>query len=366
MEGVVMRSSDHVRLPSGEFWNGKRVLLTGHTGFKGAWLSIWLKRMGASVTGISLAPHTVPSLFELADIDAMADSHECDIRDGEKLQSLVRAAQPQVVFHLAAQAIVRVGYRNPVESFETNASGTAQVLEAMRMLEGVKVGIMVTTDKVYRNHEWAYPYREDDALGGHDPYSASKAAAEMVIESYRKAFFAQKEIAIASARAGNVIGGGDWAEDRLIPDAVRAWEKRGELNIRRPDATRPWQHVLEPLAGYILLAEHLWEKPADAGAFNFGPYTHEAANVREVVNLARDAYGHGEVVWGDGTEGPHEAGWLALEIAKSRQVLDYQPRWSLKQAITRSMRWYADLANGAKAIDLCHADIDAYESVNDE
>jgi CDP-glucose 4,6-dehydratase len=353
--------SDKLRHAS-DFWQGKRVLLTGHTGFKGAWFARWLHRLGADVVAISLPPATSPNLFSLAGIDQLVVSHECDIRDVRRLVQLVREARPEIVFHLAAQSLVRAGYRDPLLTFGTNVQGTANVLEAVRAIDTSRVVVAVTTDKVYRNLEHFYPYRESDALGGHDPYSASKAAAEMVIASYRDSFLAQKGVAVASARAGNVIGGGDWSEDRLIPDAVRAWSLGRALEIRRPQAVRPWQHVLEPIAGYMALAERLWDQPTLAGAYNFGPHTHEAATVREVVQFAQTAYGRGDVTWGDGTEGLHEAGWLALETAKARQTIGFAPRWSLSESVRRTMTWYRRQAEGCDAGDLCGGDIADYET----
>lgn len=349
------------RNPDPNFWAGKRVLLTGHTGFKGSWLAIWLNRLGAKVTGISLPPATDPNLFTLAAVDGLCDSKIIDIGNVEALAAEVQAADPQIVFHLAAQALVRVGYRAPLNTFAINVQGTANVLEALRPLNSVRAAVMVTTDKVYQNLEHPSPYRETDALGGHDPYSASKAAAEIVIASYRSAYFAERSVAVASARAGNVIGGGDWSADRLLPDAVRAWQAGAVLDVRRPQATRPWQHVLEPLAGYLSLAEALWQNPALAEAYNFGPHTHEAATVQTVVELARGAYG-GEVSYGDGTAGPHEAGWLALEIAKARATLGFAPRWTLATAVERTMAWYRDQADGADARSLCDIEIAAYEA----
>lgn len=348
------------RAPDPGFWRGRKVLLTGHTGFKGGWLALWLARLGADVTGIALAPNTSPSLYEKAGIAGLCASHIQDIRDREGLARLVRAAKPEIVFHLAAQPLVRASYRLPVETFETNVMGTAHVLEALRGL-GARVAVMITTDKVYRNNEWAYPYREDDALGGHDPYSASKAASEIVIASYRDAFLRAEGLAIASARAGNVIGGGDWSEDRLIPDAIRAWQAGASLEIRRPEAIRPWQHVLEPLSGYIRLAEALWAKPDLAESYNFGPLTHEAANVREVIELARSVWGEAQVRYGDGTEGPHEAGWLALEVAKARVKLGITPRWGFAESVTRTIRWYRAERAGQDARALCDAEIAAFE-----
>lgn len=350
--------------PNQAFWQGKRVLLTGHTGFKGGWLAIWLKMMGAKVCGIALPPNTQPNLFELAQISDGMTSHYCDIRDHVRLEALVRGYQPEIVLHLAAQALVRASYREPLDTFSTNIMGTANLLNAMRGLDSVRVGVIISTDKVYRNLEWPYPYREEDALGGHDPYSASKAASEIVAASYRDAFLAQQGVAIATARAGNVIGGGDWSEDRLVPDAVRAWEAGMTLSIRRPEATRPWQHVLEPLTGYMVLAERLWADKSLSGAWNFGPSTHEAASVRRVIELARSCYTNGangaQVAWGDGTEGPHEAGWLALETAKTREKLHIEPRWPLEETVRRTTHWYRQQSGGTSALALCEADIHDY------
>jgi CDP-glucose 4,6-dehydratase len=346
------------------FWRGKRVLLTGHTGFKGCWMALWLHRLGAQVTGVSLAPQTTPNLFSLAAIQSITHSQFCDIRESASIATLIKKAQPEIVFHLAAQALVHDSYRDPLTTFATNVQGTANILDALRQIDSIRAVIAITTDKVYKNLEQPYPYREMDPLGGHDPYSASKAAAEIVIASYRDSYLNNKGIAIASARAGNVIGGGDWSADRLIPDAIRAWNAKRPLQIRRPQAIRPWQHVLEPVAGYIKLAEQLWQQPNLAGAYNFGPQTHEAATVREVVQLAQSAYGMGQVSWGDGTEGPHEAGWLALEIAKARTVLGVKPRWSLVESVQRTIHWYRQQHEGADVRAICEADISAYETAS--
>jgi CDP-glucose 4,6-dehydratase len=353
MEGMVM-------LPEPDFWQGKRVLLTGHTGFKGAWLALWLNQLGAQVIGISLAPVIQTNLFDLARVGEVSESHFCDIRNSAALADLVHSARPDVVLHLAAQALVRSSYRQPLETFATNVMGTANLLNALRRVDTVRSVVVVTTDKVYQNKEWCYPYREEDALGGHDPYSASKAAAELVTASYRASFLVERGVAVASARAGNVIGGGDWSEDRLIPDAVRAWSENLPLHIRRPQAIRPWQHVLEPLCGYIKLAEKLWSQPELAEAYNFGPQTFDAATVRNVVQLAQEAYGDGQVVWGDASEGPHEAGWLVLEVAKTRNTLGVNPCWSLTEAVQRTMRWYRNQSCGAAARALCEAEIADY------
>jgi len=346
------------------FWQGKRVLLTGHTGFKGAWMALLLHRLGAKVTGISLEPQSTPNLFSLAKVESNLVSHVCDIRDATELNSLIKNAQPEVVFHLAAQALVRAGYRDPLSTFNTNIMGTANLFEALRDLDSLRLVVTITTDKVYKNLEQYYPYRETDVLGGYDPYSASKAAAEIVIDSFRNSFFKEKGVAIATARAGNVIGGGDWSEDRLIPDAIRAWNLNKPLLIRNPQAIRPWQHVLEPVAGYLRLAEHLWHAPTLAGAYNFGPQTNDAASVREVVQLAIKAYGSGKVSWEHDSTGPHEAGYLALEIAKARNLLDVYPRWSLLEAVERTMHWYRKQHEGSDALALCEADIAAYGAIN--
>jgi CDP-glucose 4,6-dehydratase len=348
--------------PNAAFWRGKRVLLTGHTGFKGSWLTLWLHRLGADVTGISLPPMTTPNLYAEADVDAACRSHFCDIRDVSALTELIHAAQPEIVFHLAAQPLVRASYREPLSTFETNVMGTIHVLEALRGFEGVRVAVMVTTDKVYRGIEVPEPHHEADPLGGHDPYSASKAASEIVIESYRDAFLSAQGLAVASARAGNVIGGGDWSEDRVIPDAVRAWRAGQALEVRRPEAVRPWQHVLEPLYGYLTLAHRLWDRPALAGSYNFGPDTDEAVAVRDLVELARAAYGEGEVRYGDASEGPHESAWLTLDIAKARNVLGVSPTLTLVQAVTRTMAWYRTHKDGAEARRLCEADIADFET----
>lgn len=344
------------------FFQGKRVLLTGHTGFKGSWLALWLHRLGATVTGVSLPPNSQPNLFSLAGIEECCDSHFLDIRDRVALDTLIKHVQPEIVFHLAAQPLVRTSYREPVTTFATNVMGTVHVLEALRGLEQTRVAVMVTTDKVYRNEEQQRPFREDDALGGRDPYSASKAASEMVIASYRDAFLAEQSVAVASARAGNVIGGGDWSQDRLIPDAVRAWQEGQTLEVRRPNAIRPWQHVLEPLAGYLILAEKLWQQSALAGAYNLGPETKEAATVRDVVEMACNHYGRGEVCFGNGSDGPHETEWLALDIAKSAHSLGVKPRWTLTESIENTMSWYRACSRGGGARDLCEKQIAEYES----
>jgi len=349
--------------PSINFWRGKRVMLTGHSGFKGAWLALWLTRLGAQVTGLALPPATTPNLFTVARVGAdLGASPWCDLRDAKAVAALVRAARPQIVLHLAAQALVRTGYADPLTTWSTNVQGTAHLLDALRGQPDARVVVVVTTDKVYRNREWVYPYREDDPLGGHDPYSASKAAAELVTASYRDAFLAAQGVAVASARAGNVIGGGDWASDRLIPDAVRAWEACQTLQLRHPAATRPWQHVVEPLAAYLQLAERLWAAPQLAGAYNFGPLPHEVANVGEVINMAASAYPTSATSYCNDNDQPHEAGRLALETAHARQALGVAPRWDLATAVERTMAWYCGYAQGGDARTLCETDLTAFEA----
>ncbi|MEI2813560.1 MAG: CDP-glucose 4,6-dehydratase [Burkholderiaceae bacterium] len=349
--------------PQSAFWQGKRVLLTGHTGFKGAWLAQWLSAMGAHVTGVALEPCTEPNLFNLAKVgDSVQSHHIADIRDAQKVASIVQQTKPEIVLHLAAQALVRDSYTDPLGTFASNVMGTANVLDALRHVDSVRCVVAVTTDKVYANQEWVWPYRETDRLGGHDPYSASKAGSEIVISAYRSSFLAAKKIALASARAGNVIGGGDWSANRIIPDAVRAWQANQALSVRRPQAIRPWQHVIEPIGAYLILAERLWNDDQFAQAWNFGPQTHEAATVRDVVGLAQQAFGSGKVEWGDGTDGPHEAGLLMLDTSLAKSQLGIQSVFPLSQAIEMTMHWYRDLNAGMDAAQLCQRDIAQYLS----
>lgn len=322
---------------------------------------MWLSRLGAQVTGLSLAPNTQPNLFTSASIAQLVHSRQCDIRDATALAHIFHEARPEIVFHLAAQPLVRLSYQDPLSTFATNIMGTAHVLDALRAVPDARVAVMVTTDKVYRNAGLSHAFREDDPLGGHDPYSASKAASEAVIESYRKSFLAQTGMAIASARAGNVIGGGDWSQDRLIPDAVRAWNAHATLRIRRPDAVRPWQHVLEPLAGYMRLAQVLWDKAELADAYNFGPNAKDAASVRQVVELARNQRAKCAVHYATEEDILHEAQCLTLETARVQAVLKLRAQWSLEQTVARTMAWYEGFYAGTSARDLCENDIKTYE-----
>lgn len=343
------------------FWRDKRVLITGHTGFKGGWLALWLQHLGADIAGIALPPLGKPNLFELAIVGKDIQSQICDIRDEERLSQFVVSFKPDIVFNLAAQPLVRKSYSIPSDTFSINTMGTVNILEAIRQTGSVRVAIMITTDKVYKNTENYYPYRECDALGGHDPYSASKAASEIVISSYRDSFFVKQGVALASARAGNVIGGGDWSEDRLIPDAVRSWQGGHMLSIRSPQSVRPWQHVLDPLHSYMELAQKLWMHPELANAFNFGPNTNEVATVRDIIEMARIAYGQGEVEYCNENNGPHEAGWLGLETIKARTQLGIEPVWGLNESVKKTMSWYKLQNEGMCARELCLSQIEDYE-----
>ena len=351
---------------AGAFWKGRRVLLTGHTGFKGAWLALLLQRAGAHVTGVSLAPHTTPSLYVEARIGAMLESHLLDLRDFRALQRVFEHAKPQVVFHLAAQALVRPSYLDPLATMSTNIMGTAHVLECAReAAPTLRAVVVATTDKVYAQEGREEPFHEDDRLGGHDPYSASKAASEIVIDSYRRSYLDQCGVRLASARAGNVIGGGDWSQDRLIPDIVRALQMASALEVRNPHAVRPWQHVLEPLTAYMTLARNLASDAPMDGAYNIGPRNGDAAlTVSEVVNLARSALGDARTirVVGPQDAGPHEAHALRLDATKAERTFGFSPRWRTHDAVQRTMHWYRDHAAGVEPYQLCLRDIEAYEA----
>lgn len=325
----------------GDAYRGKRVLVTGHTGFKGSWLSLWLKQLGTEVVGISLAPETQPSHWSLLGLESTVQHHELDIRESSKVASVVRATQPEVVFHLAAQPLVRRSYRDPLENWSTNVIGTANVLEACRQTCSVQAIVVVTTDKCYENKEWEWGYRETDRLGGHDPYSASKAGSELVAASYRRAFFdTGGGPLLATARAGNVIGGGDWSEDRLIPDLVRAMAAQQSLEIRSPIATRPWQHVLESLSGYLLLGQKLIEGNKNFnGAWNFGPERSGNCTVEDVLNRLKTYWP--EMQWHQSAvPQPHEANLLYLDSAKAHGQLGWESVWNLDTTLEKTADWY--------------------------
>lgn len=324
------------------FWKNCRVFLTGHTGFKGSWLSLWLHQLGAVVTGFSLHPPTDPSLFEDANVVAsLEQSVYGDIRDGKALASAMQDARPEVVIHMAAQPLVRESYIDPVETYATNVMGTVNVLEASRNTSSVKAILNITTDKCYENREWVWGYRENEPMGGHDPYSSSKGCAELVSSAYRSSFLLQAGIALATARAGNVIGGGDWAADRIVPDAMRAFMNRKCLEVRNPLATRPWQHVLEPLTGYLMLCQQLVERPNEFSvAWNFGPGSADAKPVSQLVDIMIQSWGD-EARWKLDTEAhPHEANYLKLDCSKAKSNLKWQPIWNLNRALSETVQWY--------------------------
>ena len=324
-----------------EFWQDKHVFLTGHTGFKGGWLSLWLQSMGARVYGYALTPPTETNLFTVADIaKGMSHSTIGDIRNAEKLRQAIQVAKPDIVFHLAAQPLVRYSYEHPVETYEVNVMGTVNMLEAVRVTPSVKAVVNVTTDKCYENREWEWGYRENEALGGFDPYSSSKGCAELITSAYRQSFMEQAEISLASARAGNVIGGGDWASERLIPDFLRAMDAGETLIIRSPKSIRPWQHVLEPLSGYLMLAERLYiHGDAFAEAWNFGPKDDDARSVSWIVECMCKM--REDVKWKcEPTSQLHEANYLKLDSSKAKLKLDWQPRWSLKLALQKTLEWH--------------------------
>lgn len=344
-----------------DFWRGRQVLITGHTGFKGSWLSLWLERLGAQVTGLSIEPPTDPCLFDVARVKTGMTDIRLDIRDPSAVLAAFERARPSVVFHLAAQSLVRASYEAPLETYSTNVMGTAHVLEAVRSLRTVTAAVVVTSDKCYENREIDHAYAEHEPLGGHDPYSSSKACAELVTSAYRRSFLGAGSTAVATARAGNVIGGGDWAADRLLPDLLRAFATGSSAPIRNPAAVRPWQHVLEPLSGYVRLAEQLDEHGAEfAEAWNFGPEPSDTRSVEDVVSIAAREWG-GEARWRtDGATHPHEARLLRLDAGKARTRLGWQPRWSVETAVRETVRWFKAFEGGADMRELTLAQIETY------
>lgn len=353
-------------------WHGRRVLVTGHTGFKGSWLALWLRSLGAEVTGLALDPPTSPSLFEQAGLAGLIDHNICDIRDLAKVQAIVAKAKPEVIFHLAAQPLVRLSYEQPVETYATNVMGTVHVLEAARQTGSVAAFVCITTDKCYENREWVWPYRENDPMGGYDPYSSSKGCAELVVSAYRRSYFPADAIgnggmALASVRAGNVIGGGDWALDRLVPDLVRAFEQGKQPAIRAPLAVRPWQHVLEALHGYLMIAERLIDNQSDfADAWNFGPADEDA---RPVAWIAAQM----QALWGNAAQPPapwtgtvpHEAGLLKLDTSKARSQLGWRPILPLGEALAWIVEWHQRLGAGEDARALTLEQIRCYSEMAD-
>lgn len=347
LEMLVTPNSAH------EFWNAKRVLLTGHTGFKGSWLALWLHHLGARVTGLALPPPTTPSMFEVADVAKAVRDERGDIRNAAQVCSLMQEVRPEIVIHMAAQPLVRESYVDPLGTYASNVMGTAHILDAVRHTGAVRSVLCITTDKVYENREWEWGYREIDPLGGQDPYSNSKACSELVVSAYRSSFFPPRDyqahgVALATARAGNVIGGGDWAKDRLLPDLIRAFLAGQAPRIRSPKAVRPWQHVLEPLWGYLLLAEKLYTTGAAmAEGWNFGPKPDDARPVDWICETFCEIWGDGASWELDGDAHPHEAGYLYLDTAKANRRLGYTPRWGLHRALEETASWFRAHAAGA-------------------
>ncbi len=328
--------------PYGGFFRGKRVLVTGHTGFKGAWLCLWLKKLGAIVTGYALPPPTSPSLFEVAEVFNGLSHNVGDIRDRARLSEVMASANPDIVFHLAAQALVRASYANPIDTYDVNIMGTVSVLEAVRSCKNIRACVVVTSDKCYENREWHYAYRENDSMGGYDPYSSSKGCAELVTAAYRNSFFSSGDLGIASVRAGNVIGGADWADDRIVPDCIRALSAGKPVYVRNPNAIRPWQHVLEPLSGYLWLASRLWQDPRKfSESWNFGPDVRSHVTVKDIVDHAISVWGEGEWMC-DKNDGVslHEANFLKLDCSKARDILGWHPVYSFEESVKETIEWY--------------------------
>lgn len=322
-----------------DFYRGKRVFITGHTGFKGSWLSFWLSQAGAEVTGYALTPPTEPSLFALAGIQGRVHSVLGDVRDLAALQKAFDACRPEIVIHLAAQPIVREGYKDPVTTYGTNVMGTVHILECVRQSHGVRSFLNVTTDKVYQNNEWPWGYRESDRLNGRDPYANSKSCSELVTHSYRQSFLQEKGIAVSTARAGNVIGGGDFSIDRIVPDCVRAALAGKPITVRNPHSVRPYQHVLEPLYAYLMIIRAQYERPELAGSYNVGPDDTDCVTTEALADMFCEAWGEGQAWRAEGDGGPHEDHLLKLDCAKLKQVLGWRPRWSARQAIEKTVEW---------------------------
>jgi CDP-glucose 4,6-dehydratase len=346
-----------------DFWRGKRVFLTGHTGFKGSWLSLWLQSVGANLRGLALEPPTEPALFKVAEVARGMEHCLGDIRDFSVIKRQIEEFKPEIVIHMAAQPLVRVSYEQPVETYATNVMGTVHLLEAVRQSGCVKTMVNVTTDKCYENREWVWGYREDEPMGGHDPYSNSKGCAELVSSAYRRSFLTESGIALATARAGNVIGGGDWAKDRLIPDILRAFENQRPAEIRNPAAIRPWQHVLEPLSGYLVLAERLHtDGHAYAEGWNFGPRDEDARCVQWIAETLCAHWG-GQASWElqPGSH-PHEAHQLKLDISKAQHRLQWRPRWTLETALQHVTHWHQSWLQGGNMRQICLEQIAQYEN----
>jgi CDP-glucose 4,6-dehydratase len=355
-----------VKMINPSFWKDKKVFITGHTGFKGSWLSMWLMSLGADVKGFALTPYTEISLYNESNLSQQMCSEFGDIRDYESLLSSIKVFQPDIVFHLAAQALVRHSYYNPRDTYSTNVIGTLNVFEAIRSVDCVKAIINVTSDKCYENKEWVWGYRETDAMGGYDPYSSSKGCAELLTTSYRQSYFHPNEYekhgcALASARAGNVIGGGDWSHDRLVPDILKAFQNSQPVLIRNPNAIRPWQHVLEPLSGYLMLAEKLYANEEDyAEGWNFGPFSKNEVRVGDIVKMLSNAWGENANWQLDLSEQPHEAHFLKLDCSKAISQLGWYPKWDIYTAIPKIVNWHKAWLNKQNMFDYCLSEIHHY------
>lgn len=344
------------------FWKNKKVFITGHTGFKGSWLSIVLKSLGSDIYGFSLKPDTNPSLFHEAKINKFTKSFFGDINDLTFLSKSLNEVEPEIVFHLAAQPLVRDSYLDPINTYKTNVIGTVNILEGIRQTKSVKAFVNITTDKCYENKEWVWGYRENDPLGGYDPYSSSKACSELVTSSYTQSFFDDNSSpGIATARAGNVIGGGDWSKDRLVPDVIKSFGKNEIVKIRNPKSTRPWQHVLEPIYGYILLAQNLWhEKKEYSGSYNFGPFSEGERDVEYVVQQLCKHFDQRSWHIDESNENPHEANFLKLDISKSISKLNWKPKYKIEESILKTANWYKNWNNKNNALDLCMQEVNDF------
>lgn len=343
-------------------YRDRRVFVTGDTGFKGSWLCLWLKQLGAQVYGYALPPERGDDHYNLLGLERLVDHQNADIRDYASVKSAIDRIRPEIVFHLAAQPLVRYSYAEPKLTFDTNVLGSTNLLEAVRLCESVKALILVTSDKCYRNNEWVWGYRESDELGGHDPYSASKAAVELVFASFQDSFFrARSNFGASTVRAGNVIGGGDWAPDRIVPDSIRALKKGEPIRVRNPTSTRPWQHVLEPLSGYLLTAARLMEEPKRfSGAWNFGPDTQSVRTVGDLANMLVEEWGSGQVEISQPQNAAHEAGLLHLNCDKARQLMHWEPKWDVRSAVAKTVDWYRGVFEGGSALEISSKQIFEY------
>lgn len=342
------------------FWSNRRVLITGHTGFKGGWLALWLSQLGARIHGFALPPATDPNLFQIAQVERHLVSILGDVRERQAVDSALSAANPEIIFHLAAQPLVKDGYLHPVDTYATNVMGTVHLLEAARQAPSLRAIVVVTTDKCYENKEWSWPYRENESLGGVDPYSSSKACVEMVTNAYRCSFLDTMDVRVATARAGNVFGGGDWSPNRLVPDLLNACSENRSPTIRNPQSVRPWQHVLEPLAGYLMLAEALWADEAIERAWNFGPAEDDCREVGDVADIVCRLWGNTANWQREIVAFPHEAGVLRLDASHARQRLKWRPRWTLTEGLEKTVSWHKAWLAGQSMSDTCRRQIEEY------